>query len=117
MSDLAERISKARLAAQMGREVTDADFAALRSEVEVRWIAEALEKVLPGLVERVEIQYGITSKWGVIWCTTQEEAEFKADRLRTDIEEKREWGDLDYHGKVMKRRIVHWDGPWEEVSS
>lgn len=59
-----------------------------------------------------EWEFGYTSKWGI--CrrgTNVVAAEQDANTLRRSIEEGRESGDLEHHGKLM-RRARFAPGPW-----
>lgn len=62
-----------------------------------------------------EWEYGYTSKWGI--CRRGNNvvaAEQDASTLRRSIEMGRESGDLEHHGKVMRRARLA-PGPWEPL--
>lgn len=61
-----------------------------------------------------EWEYGYTSKWGTNPCE-RELAERRAEALRKSIASGNESGDLEYHGKLRRRRPEVPAGPWLPV--
>ena len=63
----------------------------------------------------VEWEYGVTTKWGVHEHPYLEGAERYAAAVRDEIERGRASGDLEYHGRVMKRTKAK-AGEWLPVN-
>lgn len=70
-----------------------------------------------GGVEEPEWEYGYTSKWGTITASSQADAESRAADHARGIADRRESGDLTYHGKVVKRIAGSKAGPWVPVEN
>ena len=100
------------------------EVAAFRHEVEFPPDSEVMVLVTRHLARSVlaalaavpaggeaEWEYGFTSKWGVLKRRSEAGAVMDADLLRGSIRVSRESGDLEYHGKVV-RRLVTRTGPW-----
>ncbi|MDH5133631.1 MULTISPECIES: hypothetical protein [unclassified Microbacterium] len=80
-----------------------------------RWLAaHDAEKRAEWEAEEPELEYGVTSKWGIQETPTLHGANQYASHLRRSIESGRESGDLDYHGRVMRRTKAK-AGPWMPV--
>lgn len=63
----------------------------------------------------VEWEYGVTTKWGIHEHPHLEGAERYAAAVRDEIENGRASGDLEYHGRVMKRTKAK-VGEWAPVN-
>ena len=109
-------------------EVADADEELDDDEYEIvsanaEFIAHARDDIpalldevfrLRALVGEPEWEYGWETKWGPIRGFSREEAEQRAAELRESIAAGREWGDLRYHGQLLRRRYpVYFN--WEPV--
>lgn len=61
-------------------------------------------------------EFGHTSKWGIQKSYDLAEAEFNAELTRQEISAGRSSGDLKYHGKVVCRKVAHYEGEWEDYA-
>lgn len=78
-------------------------------------LLDRLERAEAAATPATEWEYGFTSKWGVRSCGSDVvRADQDAYALRRSIETGRESGDLEFHGKVV-RRVKRGEGPWVEL--
>lgn len=75
-------------------------------------IADALWVAGLRLDAPTEMEYGYTSKWGVIPAASKDEAERRAHELLTEIRAGKSSGSMEHHGQIMVRPAACKPGDW-----
>ena len=112
---------KGNLSREHIEQIEAAHDAEVRAGEAAQWAQAVLVSGLQGerigaaravVAEEPEWEYGYTSKWGTITASCQADAESRAADHARGIADRRESGDLTYHGKVVKRIAAPKPGEW-----
>ena len=114
MSDVRNLVERLRQIAESQRMDLDSPNVAATLD-DAATTLEALAAIGSVVAEEPEWEYGFTSKWGTIAARSEPDAERRAQDQILSIEQGRESGDLEYHGRVMKRSPESKPGPWVPV--
>lgn len=114
--DVQKLVDEARVQADALRTPPMREAEVLHGSELIEALADAHEAAYSQKVEpEPEWEYGYTSKWGSQACVSLGQARHMGAALRGRIAAGTEGGDLEYHGKPVRRRRAQGPGEWEPV--